>query len=250
MVDYHLVMMHLLLPELSINPERNRIRAIISENEVMKTKIKNIIIKLWYNINLENRYNEYKQYIQKNYLDEDQKEKWIQLQTIYDKADLGVTDLDATLVQDCNWDLQLGECDEPNLYFICDYIQPFLQLHLSKVITEFTKVIYDDEDKCLWITLYARSRTTRKRNPITYEIYMDIIPELGENYPQILQYMKKKIFVVEYEKSLDSGLNSVRLFYALLINKFNASSISFDQLKNMFKIHNIIIIPLSDIIII
>ncbi len=70
-------------------------------------------------------------------------------------------------------------------------------------------------------------------------IYCEIKPILGDDYPCVLRKMSNQIKLRHPESKYDN--------YCLIIDKFNSSVTSFDELKTIFNQHNIKVILTSEI---
>lgn len=237
--DAELILMNLLLPEPEFSVEKNKMQMVFINDYEIKTKFKNYVLGRIFKNSLINNMKEFKQYTGAKMIGD-----------LYDHVEFHPCyELMTIHVPDANWDIQLGEYGCPNIFFTCkneDIKKKIETMKFTYLETEYTTINYDGG---IWIHLYTQPLKERKNQYITYEIYADIIPILKDNYIQILRLLKNKIYVTNYaHQSEHEDENELcTIFYVLIIREFLSDSITFDQLKTMFKEHDILVVKLDEI---
>ena len=111
----------------------------------------------------------------------------------------------------------------------------FTELYIGN--DSFRSSIGRNEDNILnYITNYKYFKLNLNLLPV---ICCEIKPILGDDYPCVLRKMSNQIKLGENKYS--------SIIYCLIVDKFKSSVTSFDQLKTIFKQHNILVILTSEI---
>jgi hypothetical protein len=201
---------------------------------------------------------------------EEAKTAYRALLSLYERSKLSRiwVDTKAFLEAEFNWDIKITTDADPSRAFE-EVPEDILEaVRTLKITKKWFGLVGIDVDSTgdVGIFLESRSQDSRKFfRDLYYNIYCEIKPQLGDDYPCVLRKMKDQIAKSEIavkrenqemEEDLKKmgchdrkvfGRSETRNKYVLLLGAFQAESATTEQLKEIFRRDDILVVFVSEL---